>query len=135
MSGSKQFGPGYNFPGFSEPSSKPILTWDPDNPATFLELVDTINSYAGLAGRAIIVNPTEDGLTTTGLSIVSDKHHVHVQLAATTTWNITHALAKYPSVTVISTSGHVMEADVHLINTTTIEINFVNAKAGTAFLN
>lgn len=135
MSGSRTFGPGYNFPGFAEPSSKPILLWDPENPATFLELVDTFNSYAGLAGRVVIVNSTENGLTTSTVSIESDKNYIHVQLTPATTWVINHPLQKLTSVTLVDSSGHEMESDVQHLDDSNVEINFVNAKAGAAYLN
>ena len=135
MGGSKQFGLGYNFPGFDEPSSKPILTFDPDNPATFLQLVDTINSYAGHAGKAVVVNVTEDGLTVSAIAVVSDKNHIHVQGTPATTWVVSHALAKFPAVSVVDAGGHEIVADVEYIDNATVNINFVNATAGTVYLN
>lgn len=132
---SKQFGPGYNFPGFDEPSSKPILTFDPDNPATFLELIDTINSYSGHAGKAVIVNATENGLTVSTIAVASDKHYAHVQVAPATTWSITHSLAKFPSINVVDSSGHEIITDIQYIDANNIEVNFITATAGTAYMN
>lgn len=135
MAGNRTFGPGYNFPGFSEPSSKPILVWDPNNPASFLELIDTFNHYDGLAGRAIIVNQDENGLTTAAIDFVSDKYYVHLQASPATTWMITHPLAKRASVTITDEQGHVMTTDIQYLSDSYIEVNFVNAKAGVAYLN
>ena len=135
MSGSKEFGLGFNFPPTSPPSGKPILVWDPENPATFLDLVDTISSYTGHAGKTIVVNSTESGLTVSTVTISSDKNHIHVQGSPATTWVVSHALAKYPAVSVVDASGHVIIADVEYIDDATININFVNATAGTVYLN
>jgi len=132
---SKQFGAGYNFPGFDQPSSKPILTFDPDNPATFLDLIDTINSYTGHAGKAVIVNPTEDGLTVSVIAVASDKHYAHVQVTPATTWAITHSLAKFPSINVVDSSGHEIITDIQYIDANNIEVNFIAATAGTAYMN
>ena len=40
---------------------------------TFLELLDTPNSYAGHAGDVIAVNPTEDGLTFTTITVSDER--------------------------------------------------------------
>jgi len=40
-----------------------------DDSLSFLELTDTPNSYEGMAGQAVVVNPTEDGLTFTTVSV------------------------------------------------------------------
>jgi len=135
MGASKVFGAGYNYPGFSPPSSKPILVWDPDNPATFLDLVDTISSYTGHAGKAVVINATESGLTVSTLVISSDKNHIHVQGTPATEWIVTHALDKYAAVSIVDSSGHQMITDYEYISTTEIRVHFLAATAGTVYLN
>jgi hypothetical protein len=132
---SKRFGTGYNFPGFSEPSSKPILVWDPDNPASFLALSDTLASYSGHAGKAIVVNTAEDGLTVSSIVVASDKNHIHVQTSASVEWVVSHALAKFPAVSVVDSSGHVIITDIEYISNSEIRIHFLTPTAGTVYLN
>lgn len=135
MSGSKEFGLGYNFPGYSPPSSKPILVWDPNNPATFLELIDTLSSYTGHAGKVLVVNTTEDGITVSTATVTSDKNHIHLQAVAATTWTITHALAKFPSVVVVDAGGHVIITDIQYISDSEVQVNFTVNSVGTVYLN
>jgi len=51
----------------------PSALFDDDVGATnFLELTDTPSTYAGQAGKAVVVNPTEDGLTFATFSVTDE---------------------------------------------------------------
>lgn len=52
-----------------------------------------------------------------------------------TVWTIPHNLGRYPAVTVVDTTGAVVEPDVKYIDFTTIQIIHGAAFAGTAYLN
>ena len=66
---------------------------------------------------------------------IQDLHYTHYQDVPQSTWIITHNLGKCPSVTVVTSSGEKVEADVYYKNLNTVEINFIGAFAGVAYLN
>lgn len=59
----------------------------------------------------------------------------HEQASASTTWSITHNLGYYPSITVVDSSGNVVEGSYYYPNLTTIVASFSNSFAGKAFLS
>lgn len=61
--------------------------------------------------------------------------YVHIQIAAATTWDITHDLDKHPSVTVVDTGGNVVVGDVEYITTSHIRVHFSAEFSGKAYLN
>lgn len=61
--------------------------------------------------------------------------YVHIQIAAATTWDITHDLNKYPSVTAVDTGGNVVVGDVEYITTSHIRVHFSAEFSGKAYLN
>jgi len=61
--------------------------------------------------------------------------YVHIQIAAATTWDITHDLDKYPSVTVVDTGGNVVVGDVEYLTTSHIRVHFNAEFSGKAYLN
>lgn len=65
----------------------------------------------------------------------ADKHYVHTQAGAAASWVITHNLGKYPSVTIIDSSGRNIEADVEYNTLNTLTITFSVAISGAAYLN
>jgi len=67
--------------------------------------------------------------------ILSDKNYLHNQALPLQVWNISHNLGKYPSVSVILSSGQVGLADVIHIDENNLIINFSGAESGKATLN
>ena len=61
--------------------------------------------------------------------------YVHTQSVASDTWEITHDLDKYPSVTVVDSGGNVVVGDVRYIDTSNIVVTFRGAFSGVAYLN
>ena len=115
MSGSKEFGAAFDYPPVSEPSGKNILYFDPLLPTTFLQLLDTFNSYVGEKGKSLIVSESEEGITLSAGIIESDKHAVHVQVAPSADFSINHKLKKFPSVQAFTAAGN--PAEVHYSHT------------------
>jgi len=72
MGGSKPFGSGKDFPVRSPACGKPILVLDHDSPLAFTELVDTISSYTGHAGKFLVINSGENGVTVSTASTIVD---------------------------------------------------------------
>lgn len=79
---------------------------------------------------------TEDGwpavpfFQATGLT----RRSVYIQGAAADTWNITHDLGGYPSVTVVNSTGTVVVGTVTYVSTSEIQIEFTAPFSGTAYL-
>jgi hypothetical protein len=66
---------------------------------------------------------------------VGDKTFVFDQITPSATWNITHTLNKFPSVSVVDTAGTQVFTDVNYINNNNITLTFSTGFAGKAFLN
>jgi hypothetical protein len=70
-----------------------------------------------------------------GIPGVSGANFVFDQMVASDTWVITHNLGRYPSVTVVDSSGEVVEGDVRYTDANSLTIYFSAAFAGMAYLN
>lgn len=64
-----------------------------------------------------------------------DAFYLHDQMIAATTWNITHNLGKYPSVTVVNSAGDEVVGNLSYVSTNALQINFSAANSGKAYLN
>ena len=58
-----------------------------------------------------------------------------IQATASTTWNITHTLNRFPSVTIVDSSGNVIISDTLYNNENQITLNFTAPFSGKAYLN
>ena len=72
-----------------------------------------------------------------GLAIFAegDKHYTHNQGTASATWNVTHNLNKFPSVTVVLSTGQKGYADVSYTDANNLTITFTGAESGKAYMN
>ncbi len=59
----------------------------------------------------------------------------YTQGSASDDWIIAHNLGRYPSVTIVDSTGREVFGDVHYTDANNIEILFTSAFAGQAFLN
>lgn len=57
------------------------------------------------------------------------------QTVSTATWNITHNLGMFPSVSVIDSVGNFVVGNINYIDDRTLEITFKSAFKGKAYLN
>lgn len=64
-----------------------------------------------------------------------DAFYLHNQMIASATWNITHNLNKYPSVTIVNSAGDEVIGDVSYPSINSVTINFSAANGGKAYLN
>jgi hypothetical protein len=64
-----------------------------------------------------------------------DAFYLHNQMSASATWNITHNLNKYPSVTVVNSAGDEVIGNVTYPTINSVTINFNAANGGKAYLN
>ena len=64
-----------------------------------------------------------------------DSHFEFTQGVPSTTWDITHNLNKFPSISVVDTANTTVIGDYEYINKNRVILNFSSAFAGKAFLN
>ena len=57
------------------------------------------------------------------------------QASAATTWNITHTMEKFPSVTVVDSSENVVIGEIIYNSNSSITLTFASAFSGKAYLN
>lgn len=61
--------------------------------------------------------------------------YTHIQSIASSTWVIAHNLEKFPSITIVDSSGNVVIGDIKYIDNLTIQVSFSGAFSGRAYLN
>lgn len=61
--------------------------------------------------------------------------HIHNQTVSSSTWNITHNLNKYPSVSIIDSSNEEVIGEVEYTNANSLIVKFSAPFSGKAFLN
>lgn len=66
---------------------------------------------------------------------VSGASYVHDQGVPDTNWAIQHNLGRFPSVTVVDSTGSEVEGDTNFIDANAIQITFSAAFAGKAYIN
>jgi len=136
---SKEFGAEFDYPEMSAPSGKPILPLDEGvigGPQTFLELLDTINSYVGHGGKFLMVSLTETGVTVSAVEVESDKHFSFSQPTPSDDWGtINHALDKYPAVQIFNTAGNPARALITHVDENNVTITSSVAFSGIAYFN
>jgi hypothetical protein len=64
-----------------------------------------------------------------------DIHYEYDQSIAAATWNINHSLGKFPSVSIVDTSGDLVRGQINYIDNNSLTITFSAAFAGKAYLN
>jgi hypothetical protein len=80
-------------------------------------------------------------LTNSGNSIrvdvvdMGDKNYVHNQSVASVTWNVQHNLDKFPSCTMVLSTGQQGYGDVTFIDENNLTITFSGAVSGKAYIN
>lgn len=83
--------------------------------------------------------PEHDSLTSMARFPVasggSDAKFIFTQGSPAATWNITHGLGKFPSVTVVDSTKDEVEGDIVYLNNNQLEVKFSGAFAGAAYLN
>ena len=112
----QQFSPRGGEPGFYDAKLTPVSSNG--------EI--TANKYYGFAGYTSNTGGGGGG---------DDKSFVYTQSVASATWNITHNLGKYPSVSVTDSGLSTVYGDVDYTDTNSLTITFKSAFGGKAFLN
>ena len=69
------------------------------------------------------------------VSTVSTTTYIHTQIAPGSAWPIIHNMSKWPSVTVVDSSGNQVVGDVSYTDVNSLTISFSAGFAGYAYLN
>lgn len=69
------------------------------------------------------------------LDVAADKNYVHNQSVASSTWNVQHNLNKFPSATMVLSTGQKGYGDVTYIDENNLTITFASAESGKAYIN
>lgn len=121
---------------------KGIDYWTEEDKATILKYIDEAIG-GNIPHNNLIDRDADDahpissisGLKERLDSIVEDKSYVHYQRTSSDSWNIVHNLNKYPSVTTVDSADNVVLGDITYISLNEINIKFIGAFSGKAFLN
>ena len=116
---------------------------------TLTSTVDAINNIADIdltdsdgakttvklkGGTGItLTQPASNEITIASLN--DDANFVFTQGTPSATWNITHNLGKFPSVSVVDTADQLMYGDTEYINENSLTITFSAPFSGKAYLN
>lgn len=65
----------------------------------------------------------------------ADKNYVFIQSTPSATWNITHNLGKFPSVSVVDSANTVVYGDIDYIDNNSLTVTFSAAFGGKAYMN
>lgn len=66
---------------------------------------------------------------------IQDLNYIHYQDIPSEKWTITHNMGKFPSVVVANSAGEQVMADVNYKSSNVVEVSFMGAFAGIAYLN
>ena len=117
-----------------------ILTQNANPGGTTLTIAGNISITGTLADNNGNIGVLGKVLTSTGAGIVWDDSpqsatFIFTQGVAATTWNITHNLGKFPSITVIDTGNTVVVGEYNYTSNTNVILTFSAGFAGKAYLN
>lgn len=70
-----------------------------------------------------------------GIPGITGGSYVHSQPTASNTWNITHNLGYYPSITVVDSAGTVVEGSYQYTALNTVIATFIGSFSGKAYLS
>jgi hypothetical protein len=65
----------------------------------------------------------------------ADRTYLHIQLSASTDWNVVHNLGKTPSVSIVDSGGTTVIGDVQYVNDNELLLHFGAPFGGTAACN
>lgn len=98
---------------------------------TWNDIASSLNSNFSKIQQAINSGNTGGG----GGTVVSDTTYIHYQSSSSSVWIITHDLGKYPSVSIVDSSGTIVYGDVKYNDENKLTVTFTSAFSGRAYLN
>jgi hypothetical protein len=87
------------------------------------------------SGIAVVDQPTTSVSVAGLVGGKGDSHFVFTQSVPESIWEITHNLAKKPSVTVVDSGDSVVVGEVEYINLNSVRLTFAGAFSGKAYFN
>jgi hypothetical protein len=66
---------------------------------------------------------------------IEDKHYVHLQNLAASTWIVVHNLDKHPAITVVDSAGTLVEGDLQHDSLNQATLTFSAPFSGAAYCN
>lgn len=111
------------------PSDLPAMLRETERRIRKLEQRSWVGSVVAVA--PVVTAPASVAVPTG----TSDAHYRHVQGVAATTWTVNHNLGKFPSVTVVTSTGDEVEGSVDHVSTMQAVLSFATAFSGEAFFN
>jgi len=95
----------------------------------------TINLSLVGSNGSIVVDDIYDIATFSLSSASGDKNFVFTQSTPSITWNVAHNLNKFPSCTMVLSTGQQGYGDVTFIDANNLTITFAGAESGKAYIN
>ena len=92
-------------------------------------------SLTYLSGSGVIKALHYYGIQIDVDAIEGDKNYVFTQAAASATWAVQHNLNKFPSCTMVLSTGQQGYGDVTFIDENNLTITFASAESGKAYIN
>lgn len=90
-----------------------------------------LTNKPSINGVTLVGNKTTQDLHISG----TDANYVHTQGTASATWTVNHGLGKYPSITVVDSTGKVVVGEYEYIDTDNVKMYFSGAFSGKAYFN
>lgn len=106
-------------------------TYDPSNVNS--DAFDMANMVESATAK--ILTDTERAAIAANTAKKSDTEYTHNQPLPSATWVINHNLDKYPSITIVDTSGNIVEGEETFTDSNNVTIVFTASFAGKAYLN
>jgi hypothetical protein len=88
-----------------------------------------------IEGNGNLNNNHVYGITSISDSSSIDKHYTHIQSSPLNPWIVNHNLNKFPSATIVLSTGQVGIADVKYIDENNLTITFSGDESGKAYMN
>ena len=99
-------------------------------------LAGSLDSHGTKDYNQLRNKPSINGQTLTGDTIIiEDKTFIYDQDTPSDTWRIRHNLDKYPSITVVDSSGEEVIGAVEYVDVNNVILIFIGAFSGRAFFN
>lgn len=94
-----------------------------------------VGGARGLSAYEVWLTEGHTGTPEDFLNWLRSTSYIFVKSSAATVWDITHNMGKFPSVTVVDSSGNVIGGDVQYMDENSIRLTFRVQFAGKAYLN
>mgnify|MGYP003648368335 CR=1 FL=1 len=101
---------------------------------TLINAVYTLN-LVNIGGNGNLILDKHYDFATFTISTRADKSFTFTQLVPAATWNVTHNLSKFPSVSVVNNNNILMYGDTTYIDNNNLTITFSGGFSGKAYLN